>query len=43
MIESQLIGHERGALTGAQEKHKGFFDQVNHGTLFPDEITETSK
>jgi len=43
IIESQLFGHERGAFTGAQEKHRGFFEQADHGTLFLDEITETSK
>jgi DNA-binding NtrC family response regulator len=38
MIESQLAGHESGLFTGAQQKHKGFFEQADHGTLFPDEI-----
>jgi DNA-binding NtrC family response regulator len=40
LIESQLFGHERGAFTGAGQKHDGFFTAVGNGTLFLDEIAE---
>ncbi len=40
LMESTLFGHERGAFTGAVNRHHGVFEQANHGTLFLDEITE---
>ncbi|MBI4212334.1 MAG: sigma 54-interacting transcriptional regulator [Deltaproteobacteria bacterium] len=40
MIESLLFGHERGAFTGAAERHEGYFEQANGGTIFLDEIGE---
>lgn len=40
MIESLLFGHERGAFTGAIERHVGFLEQAHGGTLFLDEIAE---
>ena len=38
LIESELFGHERGAFTGATNRHIGRFEQSNGGTLFLDEI-----
>src|SRR5690606_36672357 len=37
---SDLFGDEKGAFTGADRQHKGYFEQANGGTLFLDEITE---
>src|SRR5690606_32566181 len=38
LVESILFGHEKGAFTGATEKHTGKFVEANGGTLFLDEI-----
>ncbi|MDY6856857.1 MAG: sigma 54-interacting transcriptional regulator [Thermodesulfobacteriota bacterium] len=40
LIESHLFGHERGAFTGAIERHCGDFETTGNGTLFLDEIGE---
>jgi DNA-binding NtrC family response regulator len=40
LVESILFGHEKGAFTGASEKHRGKFEEANGGTLFLDEIGE---
>jgi len=40
LIESILFGHEKGAFTGASEKHLGKFQEADGGTLFLDEIGE---
>jgi DNA-binding NtrC family response regulator len=40
MFESQFFGHMKGAFTGADTSHQGFFEQADGGTLFLDEIGE---
>lgn len=42
LIESELFGHEKGAYTGADKEHKGYFETAHRGTIFLDEIAETS-
>lgn len=39
-IDSELFGHEKGSFTGAHDKRKGYFETVNGGTIFLDEIGE---
>ena len=38
LVASELFGHERGAFTGANERHKGRFELADGGTIFLDEI-----
>jgi DNA-binding NtrC family response regulator len=40
LIESILFGHEKGAFTGATDKHTGKFIEADGGTLFLDEVSE---
>src|ERR1700693_5147736 len=40
LVESILFGHEKGAFTGATERHTGKFVEANGGTLFLDEVSE---
>ncbi len=39
-IDSELFGHEKGSFTGAVDTRKGYFETVNGGTIFLDEIGE---
>ncbi|MEA3232954.1 MAG: sigma-54 dependent transcriptional regulator [Thermodesulfobacteriota bacterium] len=42
LLESELFGHEKGSFTGADKRREGRFMQADHGTIFLDEIGETS-
>ncbi|MGO3164593.1 MAG: sigma 54-interacting transcriptional regulator, partial [Sphingobacteriaceae bacterium] len=39
-IDSELFGHEKGSFTGALEARKGYFEVVDGGTIFLDEVGE---
>jgi len=40
LFESQFFGHEKGAFTDAKERHSGYFEIADGGTIFLDEIGE---
>ncbi|MCF6239056.1 MAG: sigma-54 dependent transcriptional regulator, partial [Candidatus Marinimicrobia bacterium] len=42
LLESTLFGHEKGSFTGATERRSGVFEESHNGTIFLDEITETT-
>ena len=41
-ITSELFGHEKGAFTGAEKEHSGYFEVADKGTIFLDEVGELS-
>ena len=40
LMATELFGYEKGAFTGANQRHAGRFEVANHGTIFLDEIGE---
>ena len=42
LLESELFGHEAGAFTGASKRHEGRFERADGGSLFLDELANTS-
>ncbi len=43
ILESEFFGHEKGAFTGADSSRRGLFEATHGGSLFLDEISETSR
>jgi len=42
LLDSELFGHKKGSFTGAIQDKKGLFEEADKGTIFLDEITNTS-
>jgi len=42
LLETELFGHESGSFTGASKKHVGRFERADNGTLFLDELANSS-
>ncbi|MEN8164658.1 MAG: sigma-54 dependent transcriptional regulator [Acidobacteriota bacterium] len=40
LLESSLFGHEKGAFSGAERRHLGYFERADKGTLFLDDIDD---